>query len=196
MAVGTAIAIGAIAASAASSAYAAHKQAEAAKQAAQIQADAAGKATTAQRGELSPYTQAGGDAMNTLSRLLGAPAGSQYASGGNFTAGMPPSAAVGAGLPMGGQPGGLPPGMGQPPPQLPPSDYLPAMGGPPPSQGQQMPGGPPRMPTIPPGPGGTTMSGPQNYRSAMMAPQMGPPSGPTLDGRTPLRLEDFIAQMR
>jgi hypothetical protein len=185
MAIGTAIAIGAIAASTAASAYAAHKQADAAKQAAQIQADAAGKATQAQSSALSPYTQAGGDAMNTLSRLLGAPGGSQFASGGNFTAAMPPAAAVGAGLPMmaGGQPGGPSPSMPAPSPGGLPFQPAPRTTAPGAGMGVAGMGGMPIMP---------------RYRPPVSLPPSAsaPAPGPVLDGSSPLRLEDFFARMQ
>jgi hypothetical protein len=117
MAVGTAIAVGMVASAAASagaSAYAANKQSSAAKKAADVQERAAREAQ--QRGDrmfgqqtqlLSPYLNAGAHAMTTLSRLMGAPAGSMYASG-------PPPNAPGLTLPQDGGAQAMPRGRGIP----------------------------------------------------------------------------------
>jgi hypothetical protein len=94
MGVVTALAIGSIAASA----YGAHKAASASEKASGLQADSANRALDLQRNIYNqqqqmqaPYMGLGNSAAMTLGRLMGAPAGSQFAS-----AGLGP----GAGLPM------------------------------------------------------------------------------------------------
>ncbi len=186
MAIGTAAAI-AIAAGAATSAagsiYSAKKQAGAAKEGARVQQDAAREA--GQRADqmyrqqtalMSPYINMGGSAASTLGRLMGAPAGSMFASG-------PPQQAPGLDLSMFGMAGGgaqpragmpmsrspmryaSPEAAGLPPPQM----------GAPPQQGMPQPGGSLAM-----------FAGPQ-------MPQGGPPPGM---GRPPQMPQGMDPRMR
>lgn len=123
VAIGTAVAIGSIAASTAGTVYAAKKGSDAAKGAAKTQQDAATEARNLQeqryqqsRQDFNPYQQAGASSLARLGSAAGAPRqqfnGAQPGGGFQMPQQPPLGAAGGPPMPQQGQPGG--PAMMQP----------------------------------------------------------------------------------
>lgn len=182
IATSTAIAIAA-GASAGASVASAKMQSNAAKNAAKTQAASADRANALaaeanryQQSAMAPFAGAGTGAVNTLSQLLGVPSGGQFASPGMGYGG--PGGGYG---PPAGAPMGMIPGVGAASRLRVPYEQMPMPGGGDPGGGGH----------VRPGPAGPPSFGP----SAATARPVPAAAGPQYDGRTPLKLSDFIARM-
>ena len=175
IATGTAIAIAAGASAGAGVASAA-MQSRAANNAAKTQAASADRANRLaaeanryQQQQLAPFAGAGTGAVNTLSQLLGVPAGGQFAS---------------PGMGYGGAGGGFGPPAGAPGMYAPRLNVRPELM--PVGTDAGTGGGHPRL-----GPASPPTFGPN--QATIRQPAAAP--GPVYDGRSPLKLSDFVARM-